>query len=262
MQDYFDDTSFRLNCLRANILEVSCNSNEGHIPSAFSILDILFCIYVLFPKQSEQNIFNNDQFILSKGHAAIGFYAILEEAGLIDSDWRQKYCDFGSDFGGHPDVNKVPHSGASTGSLGHGLPIAIGKILAKRNSMQDFRIFCLIGDGELNEGSNWEALLIAGHRKLEELVVIVDANNSSERALSLGDLESKFIAFDFHVAVINGHSHREILDALFLRNLGKPLAIIAKTEKGHGLPEMIGNPIWHHKSPTRDQVDSFVKDLM
>lgn len=261
MQENFDEISSRLKCLRANILEVSCNSNEGHIPSAFSILDILFCIYVLFPKQSEQNIFTKDQFILSKGHAAIGFYAVLEEAGLIESDWKQKYCSFGSDFGGHPDVNKVPHSGASTGSLGHGLAIAIGKVLAKRNSTDGFRIICLVGDGELNEGSNWESLLIAGHRRLQELVVIVDSNSSSERALSLGDLESKFIAFDFHVAVINGHSHREILEALSLRNLGKPLAIIAQTEKGHGLPEMIGNPIWHHKSPTRDQVDSFLKDL-
>jgi transketolase len=253
--------SKRLRELRANILKACFYSKEGHIPSAFSILDILYCLYILLPKNSSINLKDKDFFILSKGHASLALYAILEEAKVIDGAWQTSFCDFNSRYGGHPDMKKISGVHASTGSLGHGLPITVGKVLARRVLGVDSKAFCLIGDGELNEGSIWESLLLASHHKMSELTVIVDNNASSDRALELHSLKSKFDAFGFNVKEVNGHSHCEILEAIQLSDSNKPSAIIAQTIKGFGIRDFEGNPAWHHAVPTKTQLENYLKAL-
>ena len=247
--------------LRKKILITATMKRRGHIPSALSILDILFAIYIQLPKLSSKNVLTEDSFILSKGHAALALYAVLEQATAIDSNWMNTFSDFESDFGGHPDMRKIPGVNASTGSLGHGLPFSLGKVLAKRLKNNTGRVYCLIGDGEMNEGSIWESLLLASHHAMKELVLIVDQNNSNKRALNLGDLDAKFRAFGFNAITINGHSQSELILALTDEGNGEPKVIIAETVKGFGVSEMENNPAWHHAYPSEEQLASMLKEL-
>jgi transketolase len=253
--------SERLNVMRSKILTAATKAQEGHIPSSLSILDILYCLYILLPKNSSINLQKNDMFILSKGHASLALYAVLEEAKIIDDTWIDTFGSFFSKFGGHPDRNKISGVAASTGSLGHGLPFSIGKVFANRLIKREFRVFCLVGDGELNEGSNWESLLLAAHYKMHEFTLIIDLNHSTERALSLGDIQSKLRAFGFYVETINGHSHTEITKSLQTKKRNCPTAIIAETIKGYGVPAMENNPAWHHAIPTPDQTLEMIRML-
>lgn len=247
--------------LRRKILVTATLKKEGHIPSALSVLDLLYAIYVQIPRISKNNVLTQDSFILSKGHASLALYAILEHAGVIDNSWTKDFSDFSSDFGGHPDMRKIEGVEASTGSLGHGLPIAIGKVLANRVKKKDRNVTCLVGDGEMNEGTNWESFLLASHHSMSELTLIIDHNNSNDRALSLGNLEAKLNAFGFYVICIDGHSQEEILGALMKKTDGLPKAIIAKTIKGYGISQMQNNPAWHHAFPTSEQLDLMLQEL-
>jgi transketolase len=252
------DSNLRI--MREKILRASHFSKEGHVPSAFSILNLLYCIYIEMPAASSFKLNQNCEFILSKGHASLGLYATLEQAGLIDDSWVETFAKFESIFGGHPDMRKIPNVSASTGSLGHGLPIAIGKILANRILESRKQIFCLVGDGEMNEGAIWESLLLASHHHLGELTLIVDLNHSTDRALTLGDLNSKLIAFGFKTLVIDGHDHNQILSALLSID-DRPTAIIANTTKGFGLDLMVNNPAWHHLSPSDMELTEMIRAL-
>lgn len=252
----------RLHALRVKILKACSHSNEGHVPSAFSILEILYSLYILLPQTSSINFMKNDIFVLSKGHAALALYAILEEAKIIGPEWFDNFGDFESNFGGHPDMNKIPGVKASTGSLGHGLPITLGKILAKRTQNIEFRAYCLIGDGELNEGSIWESLMLASHHSMKELTLIIDSNKSGDRAINLGLLESKFDSMGFDTKNVDGHSLKALVSKLTNFHEYKPTAIIAQTIKGYGISEMENNPAWHHAAPTQEQLRNFIKDLI
>jgi transketolase len=247
--------------LRKKIVQAALNSGEGHIPSALSILDILYCLYVLLPTKIKTELSENDQFILSKGHGSLCLYAVLEEVKLIDSTWVNNFGEFGSDFGGHPDMRKINGVKASTGSLGHGLPISIGKILALRAKKIDCKIYCLVGDGELNEGSNWESILLASNYKMHELTLIIDSNKSGDRALDMSNLQEKLESFGFYVSNVNGHNHHEILSELSAKSDGKPKAIIANTIKGFGFPTMENNPAWHHFAPNIEQFNSLMNEM-
>ncbi len=204
----------------------------GHIPSALSILDIIWTIYDKVKTE-------DDQFLLSKGHGVMALYAVLEAKGLLE--WNDKLM-------GHPKRGGAIM--ASTGSLGHGLPMSIGLAKAKKIKGEEGRVFCLIGDGEANEGTTWESAMLASHHKLDNLVVIVDQNRSSERALSVGSLADKFHAFGFSVWEVYGHSEKELLTAFETRS-GKPLCIIADTDKGHGV-DFMSDPSWHNKKITEE----------
>jgi len=251
-----------LNQLRCDILEASARSSEGHIPSALSILDILFCVYVYESHSRVHDLEKVDfNFILSKGHGSLALYSVLAEAGFFEKSWIKDFGSFGSRFGGHPDRNKVPGVVASTGSLGHGLPIAVGIALANRITDKKQKSIVLIGDGELNEGSNWESLLLASNHHLNNLTVIVDYNHSTDRALELGNLESKLVSFGLSTEVIDGHNHVQIVKALEVKDEFKPRAIVAKTIKGNGIKEMENNPAWHHAFPSQEKLIEFKKDL-
>jgi len=225
--------------LRRRILDVAYRDGMGHIPSALSILDIIWVLY-----NSVMN--KDDQFILSKGHGVMALYAVLEEKGLLD--WSTKLM-------GHPKRGGAIL--ASTGSLGHGLPMAVGLALAKKIKGEEGRVFCLIGDGECNEGSVWESAMIAAHHKLDNLVVIVDQNHSSDRALDTGDLGMKFEAFDWECRNINGHDPLYLNASLHELNYPKgfPVCVVAHTIKGNGVPFMQSDPSWHNRKLTKEEYD-------
>jgi len=241
--------------LRKDILHAAYKAHEGHIPSAFSILDIIWVLYdqILTPK---------DKFILSKGQAGLALYAVLAKKGIVSKkDLLDHYCEYDSPFGGHPDRNKIKGVEASTGSLGHGLPITIGMAMAGKIKQSKNHIYCLIGDGEANEGAVWESVMLAAHHKLSQLCCIVDYNHSTDRALDLGDIEAKFAAFGWKVYQIDGHNHYEIKNALQNLSADMPTCIVAKTIKGKGCPSIENNPAWHHRAPTKEEYKILIKEI-
>lgn len=249
--------------LKRVILETAYKTKEGHIPSAFSILDILYVLYdsVLNVDPKEPEKVDRDYLLVSKGHSAIGLYAVLADQGFFPMSELDTFGHFNSRLGGHPDCNKVPGVEASTGSLGHGLPIAVGMAmgLSYRNEQQ--RVFCIIGDGELNEGSMWEAILLAGEHKCKNLTCIVDYNHSIDRSIRWGDLVEKFKAFGWETLEVDGHDHMALVEAFQRNDREKPLAVVANTIKGKGCKSMENEPGWHHRSPNEDELAQLLKEL-
>jgi transketolase len=227
--------------LRKNILEAASRSGKGHIPSSYSILEILYSIFVIYPKLTSKKFKQDFEFILSKGHASLGLYAILNFCDFIDDSWINSFSKFQSSFGGHPDVRKINQVFASTGSLGHGLPISVGKVLANRVKKREKKIFCLIGDGELNEGTNWESFLICAHLKLKELTIILDNNKSSDRSLPINNITEIAKKFDFKTFEIDGHDLNEISET-FIEPSNFTKFVVANTTKGFGLPLFQNDP--------------------
>jgi transketolase len=245
------------------IAEVSFKAKEGHVPSALSVLDILWVIYNnfininLIKKKSPKR----DFFILSKGHGCLAQYVVLEEKNFFSKNLLNSFCKYNSIFGGHPDSNKITGIECSTGSLGHGFPFATGIAYGNKLLKNNSKIISLIGDGECNEGSVWEACLLASHHNLNNLICIVDYNRSTIRALNVENLVSKFNAFGWKGIVINGHCHKEILKALLTKSK-KPIAIIANTIKGHRIKFMENNPEWHHKNLNEDLLRKIKIELL
>jgi len=232
--------------LKERILRLSTKYQEGHIPAAFSILDILWVLY--------DKVLGDGKFILSKGHAAIGLYAVMEEKGLVKID---SFGTFDSSFGGHPDRTKISIQ-ASTGSLGHGFPMAVGLAIALKIKKDHRKVYVLIGDGESTEGTVWESAILASHFKLDNLLCIVDQNHSS--AIDLKEMVKRFESFGWEAEKINGHDHTSIENALLLK-LTKPRVIICETIKGNGIKIMENNPEWTHKYPSNEQLEEMVKEL-
>jgi transketolase len=247
--------------LRKRIIDLTYKAQEGHIPSALSVLDILWVLYDkvmnVFPDDPHNE--DRDRFVLSKGHASLALYAILEEKGFI-----KKITDFArydSNYGGHPDMNKINGVEASTGSLGHGLPMAVGVAMGLRMKDNKRRVFVLVGDGECNEGSIWEAAMLAAHHNLTNLTCIVDYNRSTDRALMIDDLGAKFKAFGWCVHHIDGHDHKQIEQMLRTPSWEKPTCVICDTIKGKGVGRMENNPEWHHKSPNKEEYEEIIKEI-
>lgn len=250
--------------LKEQIIRTVSSAGEGHLPSAFSILDILWVLYdrVLHVDPKNPRAPDRDLFFLSKGHASVGYYAVLAEKGFFDSDALNTYANYNSFLGGHPDRNKVPGVEASTGSLGHGFPMAVGAAFALKIQHKQSRVFALIGDGEANEGTIWEASLLASHHQLDNLCVIVDHNHSTDRAVIIDDLQAKFSAFGWQTVCVNGHDHKALEQNLNSIHKGKPLAIIAQTIKGYGCKTIENNPGWHHRMPTTEEAETLIQELV
>lgn len=240
--------------LKQKILTISSDKKSGHIPSSFSVLEILYSLYFQVMK-------DHDEFILSKGHASLGLYSVLLEKNVITQSEFDSFCAFDSNLGGHPDRNKVKGVYASTGSLGHGLPIAVGSALAKKIRKSPGRIYCLVGDGECNEGTIWESALLASHLCLDNIVCIIDENVSQTRSVPTSELKEKFCSFLWDVYQVNGHDVNEITSILKIQS-NKPLCIIAKTVKGHGIKEMEEDMFaWHHRSPDSEELKRFLSEI-
>ena len=203
--------------------------DEKHGSSSLSTLDVLWVLYDRILRYNPENPKweNRDRFVLSKGHGCVSYYAILADKGFFPPSTLKTFMQFDSILGAHPDRNQVPGVEASTGSLGHGLPMAVGMAIALRIKKSDRRVFALIGDGECNEGSIWEAFLLAGNQQLSNLTCIAINNHSS--SLELGDLAAKFATFGWASTTINGHDHEQIYKALSYRDSTRPTAIVAET---------------------------------
>ena len=241
--------------LRKQILSASYQAQAGHIPSAFSIIEILLTLYkkILIPEE--------DIFILSKGHGCLALYAVFAEMGIIDEEELYTFSLYNSRLGGHPHSKKIKEIYASTGSLGHGLPIALGAALARKIQKKNGKIYCLVGDGECNEGTIWETALLAEKLKLDNLVCIIDNNNSQVRSLPTTNLKDKFACFGWETNTIDGHNFSSIEKAL-KQKTKKPLCIIANTIKGKGIKDMEQDIFaWHHGPPNTEQYQKFYKEL-
>jgi transketolase len=256
-------TTKEINKIKRDIVKVSFHSKEGHLGSSFSVLDILYILYGQIMKFSVMDVDdeNRDYVILSKGHASLGHAAILKSRGVISDKQLASYCSHQSILGGHLNRLKVPGVEASTGSLGHGISISIGIALAMKIKQTTNRVFVIVGDGETNEGTFWESMLLGAHHSLNNLCCIIDYNRSNDRALKLDPLEDKIKAFGWDVTTIDGHSHDAIFSALNKYSSNKPKMIIANTIKGKGIKEMENNHAWHKRSPTKEELKRMIEEL-
>lgn len=241
-------------------------SGEGHIPSSYSVVDIISVLYrefLTYDPQDPQSE-NRDFFILSKGHAAAALFAVLESVGLMSNTVLETYAKRGSLLGGHPDRTKVPYVEASTGSLGHGFPMAVGVAIGLKIRQRKNRVVVLIGDGESQEGTTWEAALVAPNRELGNLCVVVDWNQSGMQLNALDDQTAKWRAFGWDVVEVDGHSDAELSAAFrgfFESHRDRPTAVIAKTTKGKGVRFMEGHGSWHHKVPSELELQQISEAL-
>jgi transketolase len=256
--------------VRAHVLRMTHVSKASHVGSCLSMIDILAVLYGRVLKVDPRNPTwpDRDRFILSKGHATAALYAILAECGFFPLEWLQSYCADGGRLPGHATARGIPGIEVSTGSLGHGLPVACGIALAGKRDARHFRTYAVLSDGELDEGSNWEAILFAPQHQLDNLVVIVDYNKIQslgrvDQVLTLDPLADKFRAFRWETQEIDGHDLRAIEDALMQTSnrSGRPTMIIAHTVKGKGVSFMEDRVEWHYKSPDARQLELALAEL-
>ena len=256
--------------IRRDIIEMVYMASSGHPGGALSIADILTVLYFL-----EMNISpltpkdeNRDRFILSKGHASPALYATLAERGFFSKEELRGFRNIDSILQGHPDMKSILGVDMSTGSLGQGLSVANGMALAGKLDKKDYRVYCLLGDGEIEEGQIWEAAMSSGHYKLDNLCVIVDNNNlqidgTIEDVKGLEHIEEKFESFGFNVITVNGNKIADLIQAFDTAKTtkGKPTAIIAITTKGKGVSFMENQASWHGKAPNEEQYKQAMEEL-
>lgn len=252
--------------LRKRIAQIVHNSKEGHIPSCYSIIDIIDCLYDHVLKFDSKKPYweERDYFVLSKGHGAGALYVVLHKQGILSDEDLEKYSLPGGILGGHPDTTCVPGAEASTGSLGHGFPTAAGIALGLRIQNKNNRVFALLGDGECNEGSIWETALVAARQQLGNLVAIIDFNGSAAQILPVDPLGDKWRAFGFEVYEVNGHDEEQlcrVFSQLSYAQEGKPKVIIAHTVKGKGVSFVEGHGKWHHRIPSEEELQEIYGEL-
>lgn len=248
--------------IRKSILSISKESGHGHIPTCFSVVEILYAIYSTIKHNPENPDWDDrDIFILSKGHASLAHYTVLAHFGYFGIKDVYSYGACNSDFGCHADRLKVPGIEASTGSLGHGIGLAAGMALARKIRKHPGRVYTLIGDGESNEGSVWEAVMVAKNLNLSNVTVIYDNNMSHSRGLQIHNPAERFGAFGCKVAEVDGHD----LDALaseICANGENVKAIVANTTKGYGCRTLVDNQYqWHRRSPNDAEYEKLIGEL-
>ena len=255
--------------IRKQSLKMVYEAQASHIGSALSICDIIAVLYgqILQVDPKWPTWDGRDRFILSKGHGCVAVYAVLAECGFIKHEDLLTYGQNFSVLMNHIS-QKVPGVEFSTGSLGHGLPFAAGKALSGKKLNQKWRSFALLSDGELDEGSNWEAMMFAAHHRLDNLIVIIDYNKlqsltTVEQTLGLEPLAEKFLAFGWAVQEVNGHDHHALWNSLHAAPwlCGKPSVLIAHTVKGKGVSFMENSVDWHYRSPTPEQLDQALREI-
>jgi len=265
-----DELNLLANRIRKHAVKMTSLGGSSHIGSILSIADILAVLYgaILQYKTKEPKWTDRDRFILSKGHSGAGVYAALAESGFMPTEKLKTHYQDGSDLSGHVSHKGIPGVDLSTGSLGHGLPVASGMALSAKIDQKGHRVFVLMSDGECDEGSNWESILFAAHHKLDNLVAIIDRNqlqsiHSTEDTLALEPFADKWLAFGWDVVEVNGHDHQELLDVCTRKDEStrKPLCIIANTTKGKGVSFMENNVLWHYRSPQGDEYDAAISEL-
>ena len=263
--------SRRANWIRLSAMTMTHHAKLGHTGGDLSSADILATLYlgrVLNLNHEEPRWEQRDRFVMSKGHCSAAFYSTLASRGFFSVEQLKTFMDPLSMLNGHPDRNKLPGVEANTGPLGHGLPIAVGMALAARMRNETWRVFVLVGDGELQEGSNWEAAMCAQQYNLDNLIVIVDRNriqqgDFTESTIRMEPLLDRWTAFGFAVKELDGHDHLALYQAFSSVPLeeGKPSCFIARTIKGRGVSFAENKPAWHHGVPTREQLEIAQREL-
>jgi transketolase len=250
--------------IRLRALEMTHRGRASHIASGLSIADLLAVLYagVLHVYPGEPDRPDRDRLLVSKGHAAAVLYAALALRGFFPETWLEGYHQDGQPLGGHVTAQGIPGVELSTGALGHGLPVGLGMALASQRFGPPYRVFVILSDGECDEGSVWEAALLAAHHGVDNLVAVIDYNklqslDTVERTVRLEPLAEKWRAFGWEVAEVDGHHHGDLAGVLSgapLRS-GRPTCIVAHTVKGKGVPEMENRVEWHYRSPSAEQVE-------
>jgi len=247
---------------RIDILRMTHKTRASHVGSGMSVIDILATTFVYKYHKLETY---QTEILLSKGHAAAALYAVLHELNLLNGIPLDRYCEDDSKIYGHVNHLASPEIPLSTGSLGHGMPFALGMALASRLKESPGRTFVILSDGECNEGTTWESALVANQFKLNNLVVIIDRNRiqslgMTEETISLEPLEEKWKSFGWKTVVIDGHDHSAILEALETETAA-PLCIIAETFKGKGVTFMENSVLWHYKSPSSEELTDAIEQI-
>lgn len=258
------------NKIRQDIIKLVYGAKSGHPGGSLSITDIMTYLYFeelrVDPKNPKDA--NRDRFVLSKGHCAPALYACLKEKGFFSEEEMKDFRQVSGILQGHPDMKHIAGVDMTTGSLGQGLSAAVGMAIAGKLDQKDYRVYCVLGDGEIQEGQVWEAAMSANHYKLDNLCAIIDNNNlqidgSIENVMSPYPIDEKFKSFGFNVITINGNDFDEIEKAIKEAKTckGKPTAIIAKTIKGKGVSYMEDKAEWHGKAPNEEQYEQAIKEL-
>lgn len=260
----------RSKLLRRYVVQALEGGGRGHIGSSMSLIEMMRVLYddILRHRPDDPKWENRDRFILSKGHGCLALYAILADKGYFPAAELAKFCRNDTYLGGHPEAGKIPGVEASTGALGHGLSIGLGMALAARIKKQDTRVFVAMGDGEINEGSVWEAAMSTGKHRLTSLTAMVDYNKIQSYGFvsevqPLEPLVDKWRAFGFDTVEVDGHDVEALRRVLAPRpSADKPLAVVCHTVKGKGIPFAENDPSWHHKNKLKpEQITDMYKVL-
>lgn len=258
------------NDIRISIIETVYNAKSGHPGGSLSCADILTVLYFnqMNINPEKPNAEGRDRFVLSKGHCSPALYSVLARKGYFDKEELKTFRKIGSNLQGHPDMNKVPGVDMTTGSLGQGLSSAVGMALASKMDSAGCRVYCLIGDGEIDEGQIWEAAMTASKQKLDNLCVILDNNGlqletNIDEILDPTSLHDKFASFGFNVIECDGHNINNLIDAFdsAKQKKGMPSVIIAKTIKGKGVSFMENQIEWHGKAPSEEEYNKALEEL-
>ncbi len=255
--------------LRRTVIRMTARARSAHVGTSLSMIELLVVLYTKYlridPKDLEHP--DRDRFILSKGHGCAALYAMLAERGFFPEDWLDTFYQNGSELAGHSTHN-VPGVEISTGSLGHGLPMAVGMALVGHRDRRPFHVYCMLSDGECDEGSNWEAALFAGHHKLKNLTVIIDNNKiqgigHTRDVMNLEPLADKWLAFNWDVREIDGHDLQAIDEELAERPAGaeRPRCIVANTVKGKGVSFMENTVLWHYRAANDEELNAALAEL-
>ena len=257
--------------IRRGIIDAVYSNKSGHPGGSLSIADILTVLYFnqmnINPENPKDE--NRDRLVLSKGHCAPALYSSLANRGYFDVKELQTFRNINSRLQGHPDMKHIPGVDMTTGSLGQGLSAANGMAIAGKLDNKDYRVYCILGDGEIEEGQVWEAAMASSKYKLDNLCVIVDNNNlqidgTIEEVMNSYPIDEKFKSFGFQIINIDGHNIKEIIDAFDVaKNIkGKPTCIIAKTIKGKGVSFMENKAEWHGKAPSEEEYKKAIEEIM
>ena len=255
--------------VRRDIINMTANAGSGHPGGSLSAVELMTSMFFNHMRVDPKDPKNpdRDRFVLSKGHAAPCYYAVLAEKGFIDHEEFKNFRQLHSILQGHPDAKKVPGVDASTGSLGQGVSIAVGMALAAKHLGKDIKVYTILGDGECQEGQVWEAFMAANHYHLDNLTIAIDNNGlqidgANDQVMSLGDLAAKLRAFGFEVIELADGNDLDAVDAaLSVKVTGRPKAILAHTVKGKGVSFMENQVGWHGKAPNEEQRAQALKEL-
>lgn len=256
--------------IRCDALWMAHLSNTGHVGGSLSCADIVATLYfgIMRLRPEDPHWPDRDRFVMSKGHCCSAWYSALAERGYFPREELPTYRKLGSRLQGHPELGKTPGVEMTAGSLGHGLSAGIGMALGGKLDKKDYRVFVLIGDGEIQEGLNWEAIMSAPNFHLDNFVAILDRNGHQsggavDRIMPLGDMADKWRSFGWDVLEIDGHDIPSLVDAFSQapRKLGVPTFVLCNTVKGKGVSFMENDNLWHGKAPDRDQLERALEEI-